>query len=80
MILYTIYDPSVVFQNVDYYNQEKLNSGFAEMEVNGVRVLAAPAQNEGMRIERLLSTNPMHFLDPRLQPGVSIPEKRSLGG
>ncbi len=75
MILYTIYDPSVIFQNIDYYNQEKLNSGFTEMKVNGVKVLASPAQNAGMRIERLLSTNPRHFLDPGLQPGVSIPEK-----
>ncbi len=74
MILYTIYDPSVVFQNIDYYNVDKLSSGFTEMEVNGVKVLAARSQNDGMRIERLLSTNPLHFLDPRFQPGVSIPE------
>ncbi len=75
MILYTIYDPSVVFQNIDYYNLDKLNAGFTEMDVNGVKVLAVRSQNDGMRIERLLSTNPLHFLDPRFQPGVSIPEK-----
>lgn len=77
MILYTIYDSSVIFQNMDCYNQESLNTGFSEMEVNGVRVLAAKTQNDGMRIERLLSTNPLHFLDPRLQPGVEILRKGS---
>ena len=72
MILYTIYDPSVIFQNIDYYKQPNLNSGFSEMVINGVKVLASRSMNDGMRIERLLSTNPLHYLDPKLQPGVTI--------
>ncbi len=75
MILYTIYDPSVVFKNIDYYNQANLNSGLTEMVINGVKVLASRSMNDGMRIERLLSTNPLHYLDPKLQPGVILKDK-----
>ncbi len=75
MILYTIYQPSVIFNNIDYYNQSNLNSEFTEMMINGVKVLASHSANEGMRIERLLSTNLLHYLDPKLQPGVIIKDK-----
>ncbi len=72
MILYTIYDPSVVFSNIDYYNFERSPSGFSEIEINGVTVLASRNGPDGVRLERILSTNPSHFLDPKLQPGVIV--------
>ncbi len=75
MILYTIYDPAVIFQNIDYYKQPDMNSGFIEMVINGVKVLASRSMDESMKIERLLSTNPMHYLDPKLQPGAILRDK-----
>jgi hypothetical protein len=60
---------------MDYFNTEKLNAGFTEMEFNGIKFLAARTPDNEMRIERLLSTNPLHFLDPRFQPGLTIPKK-----
>ncbi|MBT9258545.1 MAG: YlzJ-like family protein [Clostridiales bacterium] len=43
------------------------------LEVAGRKVLCAPGEEPGtFRIERLLSTDPMDFLDPRFQPGTWI--------
>lgn len=75
MILYTIYDPSMIYQNIDYYDQSNIGSGLTEMMVNGVKVLASRSVDNSMRIERILSTNPYHYLDPNLQPGVIIKDK-----
>lgn len=72
MILYTIYDPSIIFTNVDYYNYERIRSDFSEIAINGVKVQASRNGADELRIERILSTNPNHFLDPRLQPGVLV--------
>lgn len=40
--------------------------------VSGVPVLVAPLGDGLARIERLLSTDPNHFLDPRFQPGTLV--------
>jgi len=40
--------------------------------VAGVPVLVTPAGGGWARIERLLSTDPDHFLDPRFQPGALV--------
>ncbi|OPX43706.1 hypothetical protein CLHUN_24260 [Ruminiclostridium hungatei] len=72
MILHTIYDTSLIFSNMDYYNPEKINTGFTELEVDGVRLLVMKTSDDEIKIERILSTNPLHFLNPRLQPGAVI--------
>lgn len=80
MILYTIYDPSVIFENIDYYNPQNTKTSFSEIEIHGVKVQVVQMGNEEARIERILSTNPSHYLDPRLQPGRIIPASKKEEG
>lgn len=72
MILYSIYEPSVVFPDISYFNNNSTNKDYQEVLVNGVKVLAFKSGRDEMRVERILSTNPLHFLDTMLQPGTVI--------
>lgn len=66
MILYTIYDPEFVF------NTPENNVSYSEMSVDGVTVQISLINNEDCRVERIISTNPTDYLNPRLQPGSII--------
>lgn len=65
MILYTVVPPEAVWE-------EEAERRFIEVEVNGVRLLAEPLDGTTAKVERVLSTDPSHFLDPRLQPGSTV--------
>lgn len=65
MILYTVVPPEEVWED----GPERR---FVEVEVEGVRVLAEPIDAASGRVERILSTDPNHFLNPALQPGSTI--------
>jgi hypothetical protein len=69
MMLYTIIPLEIVFKGTEDGAEIK------EREIinyNGV-VMEAIRQSDGRyRIERLLSTNPMLYLDARFQPGSII--------
>lgn len=69
MILYTIYDPEYVF------GTQQNNASYSEMSVDGVTVQICQTSNSEARIERILSTNPADFLNPKLQPGCIITRK-----
>lgn len=47
----------------------------AEMSVNGMTVVVHAGADGKRRIERLLSTNPAHYLQPEWQPGMPWPEQ-----
>lgn len=70
MILYSIYEPSVVFPDINYFNNN--STDYQEVVINGVKVLAFKSGSDEMRVERILSTDPLHFLNPMLQPGTVI--------
>lgn len=40
--------------------------------VGGVQVLVSPSHDGKNRVERVISTNPVDYLDPRLAPGSLI--------
>lgn len=63
MVLYTIVPPEELFDEED----EPVAS--VKAMVNGTPVLVTPIGEGKGRIERLLSTDPNHFLDPTYQPG-----------
>ena len=65
MVLYTIVPPEELF-----FDDEPAAS--VEAAVNGVPMLVVPLGDGLARIERLLSTDPDHFLDPRYQPGSLV--------
>jgi len=65
-MLYTVVPPEELF--LDEGDPPALIEG----AVGGVPVLVAPLGDGLARIERLLSTDPGHFLDPRLQPGSIV--------
>lgn len=43
-----------------------------EIASGGIYLLVEPLSNGRNRIERIISSNPMDFLNPRLQPGTVI--------
>lgn len=71
MILHTIYDANTVFQNFDYNSQQQSTAGHLEMSIDGIKVQVSQ-NNSGIRVERIISTNPADYLNPKLQPGSII--------
>lgn len=75
MILYTIYDQNVIFNNADYGEQQG-NISHSEMNVDGIMVQVSQTNsNSDICVERILSTNPMDYLNPKLQPGCLIKDR-----
>ncbi len=71
MIFYSIYDTSVVFGNRGLGDNSS-NTNLTEMNVDGVMVQVSRSNNAELRIERILSTNPKDYLNPKLQPGAKV--------
>lgn len=65
MILYTVVPPELLWE-------EEAERRFVEVRVGGVLVLAEPQGGSTGRVERVLSTDPGHFLNPSLQPGSIV--------
>lgn len=71
MILYTIYDPNVIFNN-GVYSDQQIKPNYLEMNINGTMVQISQANGEEVQVERIISTNPADYLNPKLQPGCII--------
>ena len=71
MILYTIYDPNVIFKNGGFGEQQPAAS-YSEMNVGGIRVQVSQNNSADICVERIISTNPADYLNPKLQPGCVI--------
>ncbi|MHB8063721.1 MAG: YlzJ-like family protein [Ruminiclostridium sp.] len=71
MILYTIYDPNVIFKNPGSGDQQ-VNASYSELSVDGIMMQVTQTNNKNFRIERIISTNPADYLNPRFQPGNII--------
>lgn len=64
MILYTIYPPEVIFHREEEAPKRR------EVTLEGGVRLELTADADGQyRVNRLISTNPADYLDPRFQPG-----------
>ena len=68
MILYSIVPFEVVFK--DYYERD--NQSKIKMDYLGEKVVVVPLSNNRYRIERLISTSPKAYLNPKLMPGSII--------
>lgn len=71
MILYTIYDHNVVMGNGQTDNLEN-SLEYSEMKIDGVQVQVSRFSNSDYQVQRILSTNPYDYLNPRIQPGTII--------
>jgi hypothetical protein len=67
VILYSIVPPEIVFGNMD-----SSNSTLKEIYYQGEKILVMPIENNKYKIDRVISTSPQAFLDPKLQPGSII--------
>lgn len=68
MILYSIIPIDVVFgsgNDLEGYN-------FIEIEYEGEKVEVAPLSNNTYRVNRVISTSPKSYLNPKLMPGNVI--------
>jgi len=68
MLLYSIIPVDVVFGN--YYSTEGYNS--IEIEYEGEKVEVVPLSGNSYRINRVISTSPKAYLNPKLMPGNII--------
>lgn len=68
MIIHSIIPLEVIFNESDKCTAAK----YMEMEYLGEKVQVASLQNNEYRIERILSTSPKAYLNPKLQPGTII--------
>lgn len=71
MILYTIYDPDIIFNYESLYNKDA-NTNYSEIYVDGIMVQAVQINSTDYCVSRVISTNPMDYLNPRLQPGSIV--------
>lgn len=68
MILYSVIPVDVVFGN--QYNCDEFK--FKEIEYEGEKVVVSPLSNSAYRVDRLISTSPKAYLNPKLMPGQII--------
>ncbi|EPR13388.1 YlzJ-like family protein [Ruminiclostridium papyrosolvens] len=73
MILYTIYDHNVVMGSSPTDNAEN-SLDYTEMSIDGVQVQISRYGNSDYQVQRIISTNPYDYLNPRIQPGTIIPK------
>ena len=69
MILYSIIPAEVVFSR---QGDDISDAGQREIQYMGERVQVSALTNNRYVIQRLLSTNPVSYLNPKLQPGTII--------
>ncbi|WP_010282306.1 YlzJ-like family protein [Bacillus timonensis] len=67
MILYTMMPQELIFPQTE---MEENNVKY--VDINGVSLAVSQAQNGEYTIERVMSTDPQHFLDGRYSPGQKI--------
>ena len=67
MIIYSPIPPELIWHNAE---QERFE--VAEEVINGVPVQIMVTGDKQARIERVLSTDPRHFLDASYQPGRQV--------
>ena len=67
MILYSIFPIDVVFcsHDMNVYN-------FIEIEYEGEKVEVTPLSNNTYKVNRIISTTPKAYLNPKLMPGSII--------
>lgn len=68
MILHTIVDPQIIWGT----GQFELNNDIQEISYKGVQLIARKIKENTYMVDRILSTDLKHFLDPDLQPGRII--------
>lgn len=69
MILYSIIPVDVVFGSKNNFLKEY---NFIEVEYEGEKIEVTPLQGSTYRVNRLISTSPKTYLNPKLMPGSVI--------
>lgn len=67
MILYTMTPLDQIFPS-----DEDVFSRYVAVNYNGVQLLAIKQEDNDYRVDRILSTDPAHYLDGTIQPGAII--------
>jgi hypothetical protein len=68
MILYSIIPAEVVFGDYERSNENK----YIEIDYLGEKVQVTPLENSRYVINRIISTSPRAYINPKLQPGTVI--------
>lgn len=67
MILYTMMPQELIFpDNLEDYGKQKM------VNYEGIPLLVEMTDNHQYRVLRILSSDPVHFLDSRCEPGSYI--------
>lgn len=68
MILYSIIPPEVVFGDFEKVDEKE----YLEIEYLGEKVMVTPLSNNQYKVDRIISTSPKAYLNPKLMPGEVI--------
>ncbi|THE14527.1 ribonuclease [Bacillus timonensis] len=67
MILYTMMPQELIYPHTDMEDNQ-----LKYVDLDGVSLAVSQSQNGEYTIERVMSTNPQHYLDGRYSPGQKI--------
>ena len=67
MILYTMMPQELIYPHTDMEDNQ-----LKYVDLDGVSLAVSQSQNGEYTIERIMSTNPQHYLDGRYSPGQKI--------
>lgn len=70
MIHYTVLPNEMVFEDED---EPKSNERV--VDIDGVQLIVQPQSDMEYKIVQLISSDPMQFMNPRYQPGNTVPIK-----
>jgi hypothetical protein len=71
MLLYTIVPVEAIFSDDDP-DEGLISNDTMVVEIDGTRLLVQQSGFGHGKVERIISTDPQHYLDPRWQPGSVI--------
>jgi hypothetical protein len=72
MILYTIYDHNMVLGGGNGGPASQEYQNYSEMSIDGVKVQVSQHSTSQFQVERIISTDPFDYLNPKIQPGCII--------
>lgn len=75
MIFHSIIPLETVFQDMPKDEGQR----YTEMDYLGEKIQVSALTNNQLVIQRIISTSPKAYLNPRLQPGTTIPAGQEKG-
>ena len=67
-MIYSIVPPEIIFEN----KKDKENYKIKEVQYQGEKLQVMQLENNRLKVQRIISTNPQAYMNPNIQPGTII--------